>query len=179
VEGFHYYASANLARGKTHYGVLTASSAKSGESIAGLSEGRELYFTTRKPYLLNTLPLPNGQTLLCLNLHAINFRENAQYTRELRELTTHLASHRGPMILSGDFNSWNPVRQKRLETLRRQLSLESVPFEREKLKSFGKYPLDFIFYRALTLKRFDVLELSEYSDHNPLLAEFEFESGEC
>jgi len=172
LEGYHYYGSANLRAQRTHYGVLTASSTRSIQSTARLSEGRELYLATYKPYLVNLFPLSNGETLLCLNIHAINFRENSRYTYELLQIMTFLSTHQGPMIISGDFNSWNPARKRSLNAFCRQLSLKQVPFDGGKIKSFGGHLLDFIFYRNFSLIRYEVKDLPGYSDHNPLLAEF-------
>ena len=173
LEGFHYSASPNLyAPSSIRYGVLTASTVGSLRSVARLSEGRELGCTSRKPYLLDLIPLCRGTTLLCLNLHAINFRGTAQYARELRRIDTLLDSHRGPMIVAGDFNSWNPSRLRKLDSFRRRHALEAVPFDPEAVKSFAGHPLDFILYRGLHLREFDVDACPGYSDHPPLLARF-------
>ncbi|WP_456456540.1 endonuclease/exonuclease/phosphatase family protein [Nitratifractor sp.] len=172
LEGFACYAAANLRIAQRYYGVLNASASRPLDSQAFLSEGREGFFGPRKSFLLQRHRLASGATLLLLNVHGINFRENGQYDRELERMRKLLMHHKGPMIVTGDFNGWNPGRQRRLKRFSELLGLEHLDLPVGGVKHFLGHPLDLIFYRALDPRRFDVPFLSDLSDHNPILVEF-------
>jgi endonuclease/exonuclease/phosphatase (EEP) superfamily protein YafD len=164
-------AGINLELRGKRYGVLSASTACPLEADGGHSLGREALFGPPKAYLLTRYSLSENHNLLCLNLHAINFRETRRYRRELKRLQTLLNRHRGPMIVAGDFNRWNRGREEALNRFAEQLGLTQVPLEDKPVKAFMGHPLDFIFYRDLSLRHCDVLRQS-LSDHNPIAAEF-------
>ncbi|MFT7823339.1 MAG: endonuclease/exonuclease/phosphatase family protein [Sulfurimonas sp.] len=176
IPGFTFDAAANMEIRNIFYGVLTACSVQPLKAKAYLSEGKESVFGPHKSLLESYYTLNNGTKLLVLNVHAINFREINRYHRELERFLVRVKDHKGPMIIAGDFNTWNKTRLKRLHELREKLSLMMVPFEsKEKVKSFMGNHLDFIFYRGLKLKNYEVIEESMISDHNPLMAQFEIE----
>lgn len=173
VEHCAFDAAANIEVNGGFYGVLTASLVESKRANAYLSEGRESLFGPHKSLLVSHYPLSNGEELLILNVHAINFRENKHYKRELEHFLIHVKDHDGPMIVAGDFNTWNSIRMEKLLHLCKKLGLERVPFGHEdKVKSFMGHHLDFIFYRDLELLEYEVLEEDTISDHNPLTAKF-------
>ena len=166
-------AAANLEFGRKFYGVLTASMTESRNSQAFLSKGQESLIGPRKSLLLSQFAFRDGTTLLVLNIHAINFRENQRYNIEVDEFLEYVKDHQGPMIIAGDFNSWNKKRMKRLQEMQKVLSLQDIPFkEKSKIKSFMGYPLDHIFYRGLELLDSAVIDSKQLSDHNPLFAHF-------
>ena len=69
--------------------------------------------------LLTTLYPLQGETaqLLVLNMHAINFVSVQKYVEQLDQLTAALAPHDGPVILAGDFNTWNPSRLEHFQNI--------------------------------------------------------------
>jgi len=174
LPGFGYNAAANLQVGKRYFGVLTASKTEAEESLGRLSGGREGFVGPRKSLLIERYPGPDGRRLLCVNLHGINFRESRRFFQEMEDLKGLLRNHRGPMIVAGDFNSWNRSRQERLAHFTQELGLQFLDTDGTKVKSFMGYPLDHVFYRGLRLLRSEVPDLPELSDHNPILAAFEF-----
>ena len=166
-------AAANLEFGGKFYGVLTASMTESQKSQAFLSKGRESLIGPYKSLLLSQFAFNDGTILLVLNIHAINFRENQRYDKEVDEFLKYVKDHHGPMIIAGDFNSWNKKRMKKLLEMQRKLSLQAISFkEKSKIKSFMGYPLDYIFYRGLELLDSAVIDSKQLSDHNPLFARF-------
>ena len=170
-------AAANLEFRSEFYGVLTASKIEANKSQAYLSEGRETFMGPHKSLLLSLYSYEDGSKLLILNVHAINFRENQHYHRELERFLELMKTHEGPMIVAGDFNSWNKRRMERLKEVREKLELKVVPFEKiDKVKSFMGNHLDFIFYRGLELLDFEVHKNHKLSDHNPLFARFKKEN---
>lgn len=173
LPNFAFDAAANLEVKKTFYGVLTAAKVESRKAEAFLSEGRESLFGPHKSLLLSSYLFADQSELLVLNVHAINFRESKSHQRELERFLTLIAHHEGPLIVSGDFNTWSKTRMQNLERLITDLGLKSVPFKSsDAVKSFMGKPLDFILYRDLELVSYHSEHLPTLSDHNPLLATF-------
>lgn len=173
LPNFAFDAAANLEFRGEFYGVLSASRVESKSAQAYLSEGRESLIGPHKSLLMSAYPFEDGSTLLVLNIHAINFRENKRYYRELERFLELMKHHAGPMIIAGDFNSWNKKRIQKLHEIREELTLNTVPFKQvDKVKSFMGNHLDFIFYRGVELLEFSVDKDHGVSDHNPLFAQF-------
>jgi len=170
---FAFDAAANIEFRGEFYGVLSASRVESKYAQAYLSEGRESLIGPHKSLLLSAYTFEDGSELLVLNVHAINFRENQRYHKELERFLELMQDHVGPMIIAGDFNSWNKQRMQKLHEIREKLSLDAVPFKQvDKVKSFMGNHLDFIFYRGVELVDFKVHNDHGLSDHNPLFAQF-------
>jgi|KBSSwiStaDraftv2_1062776.scaffolds.fasta_scaffold15061_4 endonuclease/exonuclease/phosphatase (EEP) superfamily protein YafD len=107
-------------------------------------------------------------TLLVANVHAINFTPGtAHFQRQLRSIVTSLTEHRGPLILSGDFNTWRGKRLRILQQLCADLELCDLPFEHDHRRQAFGFALDHIFYRGLTHKS-GVISRVYSSDHNPI-----------
>lgn len=110
------------------------------------------------------------QQLLMINLHAVNFTvTDMAYRRQLFSLLPAIINHDGPVILTGDFNTWNATRRRCLKELITLCDLTEVPFQADFRKKVLRHPLDHMFTRGLT-----VLEANTHktriSDHNPLVA---------
>ena len=120
-----------------------------------------------------SLPLPNGQALLLVNVHLINFEMYpTAYEEQLRTLMQLVAQHQGPLVLSGDFNSWNGYRAQIIRKVINEFGLEEVSFEQDHRLRFLGNPLDHIFVRGLNVLN-ATTEPTESSDHAPLLLEVE------
>lgn len=170
---FSYDGAANLEFKKKFYGVLTASRVESRDAKAYLSEGKESLWGPHKSLLLSKYPFEDGSSLLILNVHAINFRESSRYSKEMERLLILLKEHTGPMIVAGDFNTWNKTRMMKLQNIADELSLSRVAFAKTgKVKSFMGKALDFIFYRGVVLLEEEVLNDHQLSDHHPLFVRF-------
>ena len=120
-----------------------------------------------------SLPLSNGQALLLVNVHLINFEINpTTYEEQLRTLMQLVSQHQGPLVLSGDFNSWNGYRAQIIRKVINEFGLEEVSFEQDHRLRFLGNPLDHIFVRGLNVLN-ATTEPTESSDHAPLLLEVE------
>mgnify|MGYP000865633103 FL=1 len=120
-----------------------------------------------------SLPLSHGQALLLVNVHLINFEINpTTYEEQLRTLMQLVSQHQGPLVLSGDFNSWNGYRAQIIRKVINEFGLEEVSFEQDHRLRFLGNPLDHIFVRGLNVLN-ATTEPTESSDHTPLLLEVE------
>ncbi|AYY81809.1 MULTISPECIES: endonuclease/exonuclease/phosphatase family protein [Proteus] len=133
---------------------------------------KEPFLRLSKSALITVYPLITGDHLMVINVHAINFSFGVDvYQRQLSNLSVHIMHHKGPIILAGDFNAWSRPRVNVLKRFARRLRLKEVIFDNDwRTKAFGK-PLDYIFYRGLSLNKAEVL-ITDASDHHPLIATF-------
>jgi len=170
---FSYNAAANLEVNKKFYGVLTASKVSSLYANAYLSEGQEAFIGPHKSMLLSSYMFKDQSKLLVLNIHAINFRENDRYSKELERFFEFISLYEGAFIVAGDFNAWNKTRFKKLHENANKLHLKVVSFvDDSHVKSFAGNHLDYIFYKGLEMLDSSVEKADRYSDHNPLFARF-------
>jgi len=163
----------NIETAKKHFGVVTASALTPKPLRQCLTQSRELGWMTHKTALITQHTLANKQTLIHVNIHAINFVPHSIFLKELHLLWAQLSHHAGPMIISGDFNTWNSTRLKSLLQATQQLNLQQVSFpDPRPIKTLLRQPLDHIFYRGLSLQHSQALSVPNISDHNPILATF-------
>lgn len=169
------------AHHQIYSGILTATKISPIATRAIITKNHEPIVKTPKVSLITEYPLSNKrETLLTINSHLINFVNLNKFRTQLQELELALSEHHGPIIFSGDFNTWNRKRAALLELAATRLGLTSVafaPHESKKIKRFLlSPPLDYIFYRGLSEKKATakVLDHISSSDHKPLLAEFSY-----
>lgn len=168
-----YIMAPNIQTQKHHFGVVTASSSIITPTRQFLTQSREFGWTTHKTALITQHLLSNNQTLTHVNIHAINFVTNTTFYRELNKVWQYLEHVSGPIILSGDFNTWNAKRALNLMNAVDKLHLKTVAFPDHKpIKTMLRHPIDFIFYRDLILKESEAIPIKTISDHNPILATF-------
>ncbi len=171
-----YVMTPNIQTAKNLYGVLTASSHYFYPLRQQLTQSRELGFLTYKASLITLHPLANGEVLTHLNIHAINFVPHLLFKREIEAIWTLLKQLTGPMILSGDFNTWNKKRVATLFHMIDALKLKQVIYPDERpIKTLNRQPLDYIFYRGLTVHAAQAMQVPNISDHNPLIVDFEID----
>jgi len=112
------------------------------------------------------------ESLIVINVHAINFTFGvAAFQEQLEQIRPILAAHEGPIILSGDFNTWRKKRFAILDGLARDFSLQPLEFDEDHRKTFFGQRLDHIYVRGLKIALTGTQQV-ETSDHNPLFAEF-------
>ena len=155
------------------YGVLTATHQAFLQTKAHLTMVRESLWTTRKSALITYHPMYGEDILLVANVHAINFTTNRLFHHELDRLCEVVDPHQGPMIIGGDFNTWNHVRMRSLKDFCQNLGVQFAGIAKsEHAKSFMYYQLDHILYRGLELMDAYAIDTKRFSDHNPLYARF-------
>ena len=135
---------------------------------------REPLLRLAKSALVTAYALPDGQLLMTINVHAVNFSLGIEvYRKQLAAIGEQLHHHRGPVIMAGDFNAWSRQRRHALYHFVHRARLREVHFaDDQRKKAFGR-PLDFVFYRGMRINDASVL-VTQASDHNPLQVEFQF-----
>ncbi|MDG2136157.1 MAG: endonuclease/exonuclease/phosphatase family protein [Luminiphilus sp.] len=133
----------------------------------------EPWLRTPKATSITLYPLSNSNdTLLTVNLHAINFSFGIKaYSAQLDAAAKLIRLHQGPVIFGGDLNTWSKRRQHALDQLADELALIPVRFSPDhRTRRFGN-PLDHLYVRGLTWQSAETRAVST-SDHNPLFAHF-------
>jgi endonuclease/exonuclease/phosphatase (EEP) superfamily protein YafD len=155
-------------------GVLIASTVKPKLIKASLSNGLEPITSTPKAMLFTSYQLEDKNVdILVVNVHGLNFQISAdKFKAQLRYIMEFLVRHEGPVIMAGDFNSWNDARLVHLRRVTQAAGLASVAYKAEAITSRFGNPLDHIFYKAadfdVVAETPAVLENIESSDHRAL-----------
>lgn len=175
LHDYSYVLSPNIETKKHVFGVLSAFKTSCESELSLLTKKQELRYTTHKVSLITHHKISQEQTLLVVNLHAINFVRNLDFKHELNSLYETISSHKGAMIVAGDFNTWNLKRVRFLEEFAENLYLKKVIFSNEiHLKKIFTNSIDYIFYRDLNLTYSEVIDSKKISDHNPIIAKFKY-----
>lgn len=159
VEG---YSTATMATG-----VMTLSTAVPSRSCGYTA--LEPWLGTPKATAVTYLPLEGREyPLLAVNLHAVNFALGIkEYRDQVNQIRDLVAVHPGPIIVAGDFNTWNERRQQLLDRFMTAHGLQAVQFPEDQRTRVMGHALDHIYIRGLSPERADVVPVSS-SDHNPL-----------
>jgi endonuclease/exonuclease/phosphatase (EEP) superfamily protein YafD len=165
----------DIAKGFTYNniytGVLTASRVKPDYLCS--FRAPEPIIRVPKTVLITRYPLSGtNEYLVVINIHMINFSfDITDYRVQLEKVVEVVSQHRGPLIISGDFNSWNTARKKVLADFMQELGLNEVVFETDHRTTFMGQQVDHIFYRKLVPLE-ALTEEVRTSDHNPMLVTF-------
>jgi endonuclease/exonuclease/phosphatase (EEP) superfamily protein YafD len=129
-----------------------------------------------KTVLITRYPLAKTHhSLMIANIHMINFTVHiSTFHDQARQMTEILMNHQGPMILSGDFNTWSEERLAIIEHMAGRLKLEPADFKSDHVRKVFGRTVDRVYYRGLILEEALVIEVTS-SDHNPLLVKFRAE----
>ena len=151
---------------------------------------RELGVTAPKVSLVTEYPLPDGKNLLAVNVHLLNFEvwSLKKISHQLEDLKKIMAAHQGPIVMAGDFNTWNQKRLDLIKKITRDVKLQEVTdFPKGRTtgdtrsewwnKALGvdrDLPLDRIFFAGLEPTSARVLKY-ETSDHWPILVRLQLQ----
>lgn len=174
IEKFDISFASNINLRSHNYGVATASHFPVIKNVKILTTYRESIINTHKASLITSLGI-NGTEVTIVNIHAINFKSNKVYEYEFEKIKEFIKPHknRQPIIIAGDFNTWNRRRIKLIKDFCREFGFKVAFLEGAGLiKSFQKNHLDFVLYRGLNLEKAIALDCKKISDHNPIVAEF-------
>ena len=113
--------------------------------------------------------MPDGRILLAINIHGINFVMNNNLKNQIEETEELIKNHIGPIIFSGDFNTWNSGRTNSVNKFMEDNGLEKVEFPNDKRKILE---LDRFYYRDLILVESNLIQELDSSDHPIMMLEF-------
>ena len=151
-------------------GVLTASDVQP-LSVRALRHAEPVLRTGKSALVTEYRIAGQLRTLLVANIHAINFTANTRAFRDqLVAVADLLDEHDGPVILSGDLNTWSATRKQVVRVVAEALGLTEIHFDGPR-KQFRRFPLDHVYYRGLELVDSTVTVVAS-SDHNPLHVTF-------
>ena len=152
-------------------GVLTAS--ETAPEVICIHRFDEPLLNTPKTSLFTRFSmLPRQPYLVIANVHAVNFTmDTTSYQNYWQELETILESHDGPLIVAGDFNTWNADRLAVVAMAARRLNLQPVRFEPDRRSRFFGQVVDHVYYRGLVPSNAVAHEVAT-SDHNPIQVNF-------
>ena len=109
-------------------------------------------------------------TLAVANVHSVNFTLGlGEYRAQLEAIARELADHRGPVIVAGDFNSWNPTRLEVVADVMQRMGLTAVLPATDTRSRFLGHQVDYVFVRGLEVVDAAAPEVTS-SDHNPVQA---------
>lgn len=163
---------------KTHieHGVKTGCTVSAVDKHYYLSPHAEPLSLTQKLLLSTQYPVGEGANrLLVINMHAINFVGVKKYVDQLDQLACALEGHAGPILMAGDFNTWNPARLEHFLQVAKRAHLTEACMQRQARLAHMNQHLDHVFYRGLSLKTIDSLSQYQSSDHAPIVASFSLE----
>lgn len=168
-EDFHLSFSQGFSTAKHNTGVLTL--AKAHPLSCHRFSIREPLLRTPKASLLTEYYIgADKDILLCINLHAVNFSIGTRiFKQQLQHLHQFIARHQGPVLISGDFNTWRAARHYAVDDMMHQLNMQALDYGSDERKSAFGRALDHIFVRGLHLDSIEIHNVSS-SDHNPIEA---------
>jgi endonuclease/exonuclease/phosphatase (EEP) superfamily protein YafD len=157
-------------------GVLTAS--RIAPDFTCTFRTKEPLASLPKTTMVTLYPLSNtDKTLMVVNIHSINLTlGTGSFKKQLQKVENILSLHYGPVIISGDVNTWSSKRMAILTDFSNRLGLKAVPFNKQdRTRVFGR-AIDHIYYRELTVTDAEVIKVTS-SDHNPMLVSFRLEES--
>ena len=145
-------------------GLTTGSRYLAKGSEALESPVREPLARTPKLSMLTEIPIEGrDESLMVVNIHAINFVLPSRLFMQLEVLIRRLENHNGPLIIAGDFNT-HFFRNGILEQFKSRLDLDLVEFEGDR----RWFKFDRIYVRGLSWSNAEILRSVQTSDHKPL-----------
>jgi endonuclease/exonuclease/phosphatase (EEP) superfamily protein YafD len=125
---------------------------------------------TPKAALMTRYPMAGG-VLTVVNVHAVNFVPLASFARQIAQVVALIGHETGPLLVGGDFNTWNPSRARLLMQAMTAAGLTRVPVTAPRRWRHLGQQLDHVFLRGLTLIEARPLPHIVSSDHIPLRIE--------
>lgn len=168
---FHWDMTTAFRYGGAETGVLVGSNVKPYSSCT--LHASEPLIKIPKTALVTKYRIQGSEKVLLLaNIHMINFSIGThEYQQQVSRLIKVIKQHDGPMIVTGDFNTWSEKRIEIISSMISELALSEVIYETDnRLTVFGN-PVDHVYFRGLETLRANTESL-ESSDHNPMIVSF-------
>ena len=170
--GFSWLLSSAFEYLGSDYGVLTATRVRP-EKACTLRAYEPLLGIPKAMLITQYRLADRDDTLAVANLHAINFTlDVGAYRAQLDAVADALSGHRGPIVVAGDFNTWNNDRDAAVQALATRLSLVPAVFEGDARTHFmGDHIFDRIYAKGVEFVAATAWSVTS-SDHNPVLVSF-------
>lgn len=156
------------------YGVNTLSKVEA-SYVCGTRYSEPWLFIP-KTGLATIYPLDKqSDSLLLINIHGVNFTFTA--TPLIEQIQPYLAlikGHAGPVIFSGDFNTWSTPRLEQVVQILQQEGFQEALFAQDHRSTIFGQALDHIYYRGLQVVESETW-VTKTSDHNPLIVTFDLQ----
>lgn len=157
-------------------GVCTASTVRPMKTQFLLSRYLEPVTRTPKTAMCTYYPIERPDclpehALLVLNSHGINFRLRRPFLDQMLQFEAQLHHHQGPIILVGDFNTWEKGRVRILEAVAHSIGLRQVTFPTG-IKTVRGHALDRVYIRGGEAVQQRVFANTDASDHSMLSFKF-------
>lgn len=167
-ESRHEAFAPGWTNGSTVTGVMTLSRHKA--SLECNFSAQEPLLRTPKATAVTEYPLEGREDrLLAINIHAVNFSFGlTRYREQLQALSAVIERHDGPVLIAGDFNTWNPLRVRAVHEFMASHDLSAVEFKYDLRTTVFGNPLDHVLIRGLETAAAYAIPVDS-SDHNPLL----------
>ena len=124
---------------------------------------RELFWFTPKLTLFSEYSF-GEQKVLMVCTHMLNFVTLGAFTASLYEIAQKISTFAGPVVLAGDFNTWNFKRYMVMKSIFRDLKLEHLELDND-----GRLlKLDHVFVRGFDVLKAQVHHTVSSSDHFPI-----------
>ena len=164
LPGLNFHMAAAFVYREKLTGVITGAVAEPVRTEFRRSPDREPILNSPKITGFSYYRIDAQRDLLVANLHGINFVGPDKFRNQLENVAEALAAHNGPIILAGDFNTWNAARSEILNEIARRLGLEEVGFGPAKNK---KAELDHVFVKGCQVLKAWMPDAAKGSDHLP------------
>ena len=116
------------------------------------------------------------RTLLVVNIHAINFTFGIRdFEGQILRALESISGHTGPILLSGDFNTWHMGRTQKLEKMLEPRGFVALEFDVDHRKRAFGQALDHIYVRGLEAIEATTRRVAT-SDHNPMSVRLRLEN---
>lgn len=136
------------------------------------ARSREMLWLTPKVSLFSEFEI-NGVRALFVCTHVLNFVTTHAFIRSLEEIALKISLFEGPVVLAGDFNTWNVKRYLAMKEIFHGLRLEHVRFDADQ----RLLRLDHVFVRGFQIQTAVVHHTISSSDHYPLELKLRLSGG--
>lgn len=174
----HWKMATSFAYKEIKTGVATGSRFQA--SFVDFIRGseRELFIGTPKVSLASRYkigPRPSDEhDVLVINTHVVNFTTTGAFVRFIEELLSLVESHSGPLVIAGDFNTWNFRRWFHLLKILAQFEVKPIEFDFDP----RVLKLDHVFVRGFRVAHAHIHHHVQSSDHFPLEVWLEWDAPE-
>lgn len=155
-------------------GVATLSDFEQTKARAFVSNSYEFGLFTPKTILFSHFDL-DGQDLLVVNVHALNFVSFEAFAKQIRELGELVSTHEGPVVIAGDFNTWFYTRTALIAKILGEHGIKEIEFavDGNRDPRAGRFGLlDRAYSRGLEILSTEIMDEMTSSDHIPSCVSF-------